>query len=92
MKQVILIFLSAIAGVVLAFILNFIVIEKILIPDPCYYHVHGTNKVFDIFYYFPSFEGGHPFPTQFNFIFTIIIGALLGIVFCIYKLKFLTKK
>ena len=86
-KQIALVMLSALGGIVLAFVFNFLILDKILIPDPCYYHTHDTNKVFDIFYELTSGDGYHPFPTKFNFIFTATIGAVLGLTISIYKLK-----
>lgn len=86
-KQIALLILSTFVGIVLAFILNFVILDRILIPDPCYYHTHDTNIIFDIFYDLPASEGFHPFPTKFNFIFTAIIGALIGFKFVKHKLK-----
>jgi len=86
-KQIVTVILSALAGAVLAFVFNFLILDKILIPDPCYYHTHDTNKVFDIFYELTSGDGYHPFPTKFNFIFTATIGVIFGLTFSIYKLK-----
>lgn len=86
-KQIAIIILSALAGTVLAFVFNFLILDKILIPDPCYYHTHDTNKAFDIFYELTSGDGYHPFPTKFNFIFTATIGAIFGMTFSIYKLR-----
>lgn len=86
-KQIALVILSALGGIVLAFVFNFLILDKILIPDPCYYHTHDTNKVFDIFYELTSSDGYHPFPTKFNFIFTATIGAILGLTISISKLK-----
>lgn len=86
-KQKALVILSALGGIVLAFVFNFLILDKILIPDPCYYHTHDTNKVFDMFYELTSGDGYHPFPTKFNFIFTATIGAILGLTISIYKLK-----
>lgn len=86
-KQIVLFILSALGGIVLAFVFNFLILDKILIPDPCYYHTHDTNKIFDIFYELTSGDGYHPFPTKFNFIFTATIGATLGLTISIYKLK-----
>ena len=65
-------------GVIGTFVLNYYLLEKILIPDPCHYHTLETNILFDIFYDTPSFNGDHPFPTIFNLIFTLTVGALLG--------------
>jgi ABC-type antimicrobial peptide transport system permease subunit len=86
LKQIIIVIISVLAGIVLAFVFNFLILEKILIPDPCYYHTHDANKVFDLFYELTSAEGYHPFPTKFNFIFTAIIGAVFGLMFSLYKI------
>ena len=86
-QRVAIIILSILTATVLAYVLNFFVLERILIPDPCYYHARETNKIFDIFYDLPAFAGGHPFPTTFNFIFTLTIGAILGLTFSIIILK-----
>ena len=88
-KAIIIIF-STLAGSALAFVLNFFILDKILIPNPCYYHSNDTSKIFDIFYELKAVEGFHPFPTKFNFIFTIAIGAISGLAFSIYKLKHYT--
>jgi len=77
-KRILIIFLSALAGSILAFIFNYFFLEKILIPDPCYYHSHDTNKIFDLFYSLPASEGNHPLPTMFNLIGTLITGAIIG--------------
>ena len=86
-KQIALVILSTIGGIVLAFVFNFLIQYTILIPDPCYYHTHDTDKVFDIFYELTSDNGYHPFPTMFNFIFTASIGAIIGRISSINKPK-----
>jgi hypothetical protein len=67
-----------VVGSILACLLNFFVLQNILIPDPCYYHDHETNKVFDLFYTLSAGEGYHPFPTPFNFLFTLFVGGVSG--------------
>lgn len=86
-KKMAVVILSALTGTVLAFLLNFLILDKLLIPNPCYCHSHDTNKVFDIFYELTSSEGYRPFPTKFNFIFTTTIGAIFGLTLSIYKLR-----
>jgi hypothetical protein len=78
LKSILIGALFMISGMVLAFVLNFFVLENILIPDPYYYHSHHTTKLFDVFYTLTVDEGGHPFPTKFNFIITLVIGFLSG--------------
>jgi len=68
----------SIVGASLAFILNYFFIEQVIIPDPCKFHSADTNVLFDLFYDLPSVNGGHPFPTIFNILFTLIIGGLIG--------------
>ena len=86
-KQIAIVILSALAGMFLAFLFNYLILDKILIPDPCYYHSHDTNKLFDIFYELTASEGYHPFPTKFNFILTATFGAIFGLTLSIYKLR-----
>lgn len=75
-------------GVVGAFLLNYYFIENILIPDPCYYHNRDAGFIFDLFYDKPTATGGHPLPTVFNFIFTMVVGLLLGLTtYKFYVLK-----
>lgn len=65
-------------GSTMALALNYFFIEEIFIPDPCYYHSHSTSKLFDLFYSFPAYEGGHPVPSLFNLIFTALLGGIIG--------------
>jgi hypothetical protein len=69
---------SILLGVLFACLINYYVVQRLIIPDPCYYHIEPTTKLFDLFYSLESADGGHPFPTIFNFLFTIVIGALGG--------------
>ncbi len=75
-------------GGVLAFLLNVLLIESVIIPDICYYHTHDTNFFIDTFYDFPSSEGGHPVPSIINIILSLTVGGIVG--FLIVKSK-LTK-
>lgn len=86
-KQIVLVILSALAGAVLVFLFNFLFLDKILIPDPCYYHSHDTNMVFDIFYDLPASDGYHPFPSTFNILFTAVLGAIIGLRLSFYVLR-----
>jgi hypothetical protein len=76
-----------IAGSVLAFLFNFLLLDRMLMPDPCYYHSHEAGTVVRLFYEFTSDSGGHPFPTIFNFIFTIAEGGAAGYFLACYLLK-----
>lgn len=57
--------------IIVCILLNYGVIEHLIIPDECYYHMNGTSTVFDLFYSISSASGGHPEPTVFNFLFTL---------------------
>ena len=70
--------LFMILGAIAILFLNYSFIEQILIPDPCYYHSRETSFLFRLFYDTPAFNGGHPFPSLVNIIFTIAIGLLIG--------------
>lgn len=70
-----------IIGIIVIFLFNYLLLERIIIPDPCYYHSHETTKVFDLFYEFTSSEGYHPTPTKLNLILTLITGAMAGLLF-----------
>jgi hypothetical protein len=87
LKFTFIILLSTVTGAITALMLNFLIIQNILIPDPCYYHSHETGKLFDIFYEMTAAEGYHPLPTRFNLIFTILLGALSGLFFSICKIR-----
>ena len=74
-------------GSTIAFIANYLLLENIIIPDPCYYHSRDTTKLFDLFYSMTAASGDHPFPTIFNFISTLTIGGLVGFLFGKWRLK-----
>lgn len=69
-------------GIIAAIILNYFFLEKLIIWDPCYYHNHDfkTSEIFNLFYKITPGEGYHPIPTRFNFILTITIGAIFGLI------------
>lgn len=83
MKKVLIIIIA----IIIAFIINFFLVEKIVISDPCLYHNNPTEKMSEIlrlFYKITPSEGYHPFPTTFNFVTTLLIGifgALIGFKF-----------
>jgi hypothetical protein len=64
-------------SITIVIILN-ILLNIIIIPDECYYHTHDTNFVFDLFFNTSSATNGHPEPTFFNLIFTIVLGLYIG--------------
>ena len=82
-KRIVYVAMSTIAGAILALLLNVFVLEKMIIPDPCYFHSHDTSKFFDLFYDFKPVDGGHPSPTGLNLLATILVGALAGLALSI---------
>lgn len=74
-------------GVALFYFLNYYLIQNLIIPDICYYHSRETNFIFDMFYTldFPG-SNGHPIPTTFNLILTVITGGAFGL--CTFKSLF----
>ena len=62
-------------------LLNYGVIEPMLVPDECYYHSHEPNAMMNLFYSYSSASGGHPEPNLFNFVFTLIVGFFFARLF-----------
>ena len=77
LTKIILYLISCSICILLALLLNYI-IESILIPDECYYHMKKPNIWIKLFYNFPSWNGNHPTPSTFNYTITFISGILLG--------------
>ena len=59
-------------------ILNFSVIDPLVMEDPCQYHAKKMNFILRIFYTINNGSGGHPEMSIFNFIFTFIVGGFIG--------------
>lgn len=72
-------------GTITFFVLNYFVLERIIIPDPCYYHSHDTTKFFDLFYELTANEGYHPTPTNLNKILTLTTGVITGLTLGLKK-------
>jgi len=66
-------------GTITFFVFNFLVLERITIPDPCYYQSHDTTKFFDLFYEMKAGEGYHPTATYLNLILTLTLGSITGL-------------
>jgi hypothetical protein len=68
--------LTGLAGGILFLLLNYSLLEKLIIPDPCYYHNHQgkTNWLFNLFYSLKAVDGYHPSPTRLNFYLTFVCG------------------
>ncbi len=77
---------------ILLLFLNFTVIDKLIIPDPCYYHTNEMNPILKLFYTATSASGGHPEQNIFNLIFTILVGGLIGkLIYRLYEIKIKTE-
>lgn len=63
---------------IVALILNFTIIDEIIMPDPCYYHTKEMNIILSLFYSSSPASGGHPEINLFNVIFTLTVGGLIG--------------
>jgi hypothetical protein len=70
----------------MALLVNFLLLERILVSDPCYYHIHEAGPVFRLFYEFTT-DGGHPFPTILNVAITIMAGGGIGYATARHLLK-----
>lgn len=80
MKRILKIIGFCILGLVVTFVLNFFILERLIISDPCYYHSHETNKIFDLYCELTAVEGFHPTPTILNLVLTLTTGIVVGLV------------
>ena len=72
--------LICIIFVTTAIVINYAIIEKLIIPDRGNFD-EATGKVFDLFYDISSNTGYNVETSLFNGIFTITIGILIGILY-----------
>lgn len=84
-KKIFLIVFS-IPGIIIIYFLSYL-IELILIPDECFFHQHETNWFIELLYDFPSWNGCHPYPSNFHFLLIIVFGIYLSYQFCKRVLK-----
>ena len=72
------VFFCCLLGLIILFVLNYGIIQSIIIPDPCAYHNRDSTKIFNLFYKMKIWdEGYHPFPNKFNYALTTIFGVFL---------------
>ena len=74
LKSIVLTTFCLLAGI----ILTAIIIELLLIPDPCHFHTNEPGWLVDFFYDFPTSEGGHPVWSLTYFVFVLSAGCFLG--------------
>jgi hypothetical protein len=67
------------SGIICMYILNYFIVEQILVPDPCAWHSREPGRLFNLFYKIDSNDGYHPTPTLFNYELTALIGVVTGI-------------
>jgi hypothetical protein len=79
----ILVLLLILTGIIVSFLVNFLIIDSLLIPDICKYHAVEPNWFINLLFTFESADGGHPFPSLIHLIINLILGILLGLF--IYK-------
>lgn len=87
-KKIALTLLVLVVSFIVFQLLNHLIIEKIIIGDPCEYDTEGneTGKLFNLFYTISSNTGYHPEPSLFNFYFTTILSFVTGLVFAYRQL------
>jgi hypothetical protein len=85
--KILLISICLAIGILSAWLLNILVVKPLAIPDDCYYHSREAPFLINVFYDFPSSEGGHPVPSTINATVTSGIGALSGLFFAWKKLR-----
>ena len=59
-------------------LLNFSLIDPLVLKDPCLYHTKDMNFILSIFYTVSNGSCGHPEMSICNFIFTFIAGGFIG--------------
>lgn len=86
-RKVLLTLLTLLVSFVFTHLINFLLIGKIIIGDPCDYDTKGkdTSKLFDLFFTVSSNTGYHPEPSFFNFYFTTGVSVMIATFFA-YRL------
>ena len=68
------IILTSIGGL----LFNFMVLDPLIMPDPCSYHTQEMHLVISLFYSISPYSGGHPEISVFNVFFFLFIGGYIG--------------
>jgi uncharacterized membrane protein YedE/YeeE len=85
-NKIIFLILFSILGIIISYIALFL-IQLLLIPDECYYHQNNTNWFINLLYDFPSWNGCHAYPSNFQFVLIFGFGIYLSYQFCKRILK-----
>lgn len=74
-------------GILVAFSINYGILDELIIKDACSYDISNSNNkfIFNLFYEISSNTGYHPEPSYFNFGITFFLGLFLGLFFA-YRL------
>lgn len=86
MSKNIIYFFCGFGGAISVLLLNLSLVERLVIPDICYYHSHDTTLLFDVFYSFPPAQGGHPVTSNFSILLSLIIGGFGAFYFAKRKM------
>jgi hypothetical protein len=76
-NQFIIIVILSIPGIVISYII-FYLFESILISDECKYHSEDASWFIELMYDFPSWNGCHPWPSNFQFGLIFTFGIFLS--------------
>lgn len=84
MKKILVFLISLLIPTLTLFVVNYIIITPLIIGDKCDLDQSELTKFDELFFEITSNTGYHPEPTTFNFIFTAIIGCIIGSI--VYKI------
>jgi len=79
--RILLIIAIIIGSMVCYHFFNLIVLFPLLIPDYCYFDMHETTFLVEVFFDFPAYEGYHPVPSTIGYLFFGLMGGLIGYKF-----------
>lgn len=80
MKKIFVFLVFLTTSILTLFVINYIIITPIIIGNKCEHDI-GQNeltKLDELFFEISSNTGYHPEPTTLNFIFTAIVGCIIG--------------
>jgi len=82
LSKIVFSFFIALGGLLIAFIINYKILDKIIVTDICETDTSNLSHgyIFNLFYEISSSTGYHPEPSYFNFGFTVFLGLLVGSV------------
>lgn len=86
MKKILVFLIYLLISTLTIFVVNYLIITPLIIDDKCNNDLGQSEltKFDELFYEISSNTGYHPEPTTLNFIFTAIIGCIIGSI--VYKI------